>query len=242
MRMARAGAAAAAPIAVGVLPFGLVAGAAPVEAGGRVVDAVGFSVFVFAGASQLAAIDILDGGGTVVVAVVSALVINLRFLMYSASLAPHLAGVPGPSRLGVAYVLTDQAYAVSLARYGDDRPPPTPADRLHYYVGAAWAFWLVWQLSTLVGALGGGSIPEAVPLDFAIPLAFLALLVPAVGDRATLAAAVVGGVATVAAAEIGAGDLSLVLGASTGIVAGVVAGAGVDQDPAGPADTGEGGP
>ena len=224
--LVRAGAAAAVPIAVGVIPFGLVAGAAPVEAGGRVVDAVGFSVFVFAGASQLAAIDLLDGGGTVAVAVVSALMINLRFLMYSASLAPHLAGVPVPSRLTSAYVLTDQAFAVSIARYGDDRPPPTPQDRLRYYLGAAWTFWSVWQVSTIVGAVGGGSIPDSVPLDFAIPLAFLALLVPAIGDRATLVAAVVGGLATVAAAELGAGDLSLVLGASSGIVAGVLAGAG----------------
>ena len=85
-------------------------------------------------------------------------------------------------------------------------------------------FWFTWQTATVVGAIGGGSIPDSIPLDFAIPLAFLALLVPAVTDRPTVAAALVGGIGTVVALELGAGDLSLVLGASAGIIAGTVVG------------------
>jgi predicted branched-subunit amino acid permease len=125
-------------------------------------------------------------------------------------------------------VLTDQAYAIALARFTGREPIPDPGLRLRYYLGTALTFWATWQTATLVGAVGGGSIPDSIPLDFAIPLAFLALLVPAVTDRPTVLAAVVGGVGTVVAAELGAGDLSLVLGASAGIVAGTVAGAGAD--------------
>jgi predicted branched-subunit amino acid permease len=234
----RQGLAAAAPIAVGVVPFGLVAGAAPVEAGQGAIEAIGFSVFVFAGASQLAAIEILDGGGAVAVAVLSALMINLRMVMYSASLAPHLAESPTRHRLLAAYLLTDQAYALAVSRFGGAAPIDDPRLRLRFYLGTAFTFWVTWQVSTVIGALGGGSIPDSVPLDFAIPLAFLAILVPSVTDRPTLVAAVVGGVGTVAAAEAGVGDLSLVLGATAGIVAGAL----LDQEtqPEGAVDDGGG--
>ena len=225
----RQGMVAAAPIAVGVVPFGLVAGAAPVEAGMGISEAVGFSMLVFAGASQLAAIDILGGGGAVAVAVVSALMINLRFVMYSASLAPHLADVSIGRRLVSAYVMTDQAYALAIARYTGAEPLADPGDRLRYYRGAALTFWVTWQTATVLGAVGGGSIPDSIPLDFAIPLAFLALLVPAVTDRPTVVAAAIGGLGTVAAAEAGAGDLSLVLGATAGILAGTIVGSGSDE-------------
>lgn len=188
------------------------------------VESVGFSVLVFAGASQLAAIEILDNGGVVAVAVLSALMINLRFLMYSASLAPHMAEARVGSRLLVAYLLTDQAYALSLGRFTGREPIAEPSIRLRYYLGVALTFWLTWQTATVVGAIGGGSIPDSIPLEFAIPLAFLALLVPAVTDRPTVAAALVGGIGTVVALELGAGDLSLVLGASAGIIAGTVVG------------------
>lgn len=226
--------AAAAPIAVGVIPFGLVAGAAPVEAGLGVAESVGFSVLVFAGASQLAAIEILDNGGSVAVAVISALMINLRFVMYSASLAPHLSEARTGQRLFSAYLLTDQAYALSVGRFSGREPIAAPPLRLRYYLGTALTFWVTWQTATLVGAVGGGSIPDSIPLDFAIPLAFLALLVPAVTDRPTVVAAVVGGVGTVIGLELGAGDLSLALGASAGIVAGTVVASGDGSAPAEP--------
>jgi 4-azaleucine resistance transporter AzlC len=157
------------PIAVGIIPFGLVAGAAAVEAGYGVGGAVGFSVIVFAGASQLAAIDLLSGGSAVAVAVLTAWLINLRMVMYSAALAPWLGHVPTRKRTLAAYVLTDQAFALSITRYdaGYRRE-----DRLRYYLGVAIPLWVNWQVTTLIGALVGSSIPDDIPLDFAIPLCF----------------------------------------------------------------------
>jgi predicted branched-subunit amino acid permease len=217
----RAGAAAVAPMLVGLVPFGLVAGATPVDEGFGLGAAVGFSTIVFAGASQLAAIDVLGDGGSAIVAALAACTINLRMLLYSASLAPHLATEPLTTRLGVAYLLTDQAYAVSIIRWAE--PDDEPRRRIPYYLGAAVTLWGIWLVSTVVGGLLGNAVPEDLPLDFAVPLVFLVLLVPAVTNRPSLVAAAVGGGAAVLAAELGAGPLSVIVGALSGIVAGALA-------------------
>ncbi len=208
------------PIAIGVIPFGFVAGASAVEAGYGWAGALGFSVVVFAGASQLAAIDLLSGGSAIAVAVATAWLINLRMVMYSASLAPWLSHEPFRHRAGAAYVLTDQAYGLSIIHYSKGAPK---ADRLRYYLGIALLLWVNWQVTTLLGAVAGNRIPDSVPLEFAIPLCFLALLVPAVSDRPTAVAAVVGGVGAVLVAGTPLSDAAIVLGAVSGIVAGALA-------------------
>ena len=215
----RAGALAIAPIALGVVPFALIAGFAAVDIGLRVGEAVGFSMVVFAGASQLAAIDLLGQGAPVGVAVLTVVVINLRMAMYSASLAPHLAGEPVHRRLSGAYLLTDQAYAVAITRFL--REPRGGTDRFAFFLGAALPLWLVWQPVTVLGALVGDRVPTGVPLGFAVPLAFLALLVPAITDRPTLAAALTAAVvATVGAAW--PANLGMPIGAVTGVLVGFV--------------------
>lgn len=212
---ARAGALAVLPMLVGVIPFGLVAGAAPVEGGLGVWAGMAFSTIVFAGASQLAAINVLAEGGTWVVAAIAACTINLRLLLYGASLAPHLARFRLRDRMLAAYVLTDQAYAVSIARWSAGTPPT-----LAFYFSGALVLWVSWQLATIVGALGGGLLGEDVPLEFAVPLVFLVLLVPAVTTKPAVAAMVSGGAAAVVALELGAGGLYILIGALVGIVTG----------------------
>ncbi len=216
----RAGLAAAAPMLIGIVPFGLVAGAAPVAAGLEPVHAVGLSVLVFAGASQLAAADVLGDGGGWLIAVVTAWTINLRMLLYSASLAPPLAHLPLGARLRAAYLLVDQAYALSVTRWDGRDDPRT---RLPYYLAIGILLWSTWQATTVVGALVGSQVPDDVPLDFAIPLVFLVLLVPVLTSRPAVVAAAVGGAAAVVVAEVGPSRLSIVLGGLAGIVAGTVA-------------------
>jgi predicted branched-subunit amino acid permease len=219
----RAGAVAVAPIAVGIAPFGLIAGVAAVDRGMTAADAMAFSIGIFAGAAQLAAIEVLGTGGSIAVAVITVLVINLRMMMYSASLSPWLAEEPLAHRGVAAYVLTDQTFAVALARYTDPDTRDLPAsDRLPFYLGAGAVLWLTWQVCTLTGAVAGGSIPDAVPLGFAIPLVFLALLPPAVSDRPTVVAAVVGATVATLGAQWPAN-----LGMLTGAVSGIVVGAAI---------------
>lgn len=227
----RAGAKAVAPMLVGVIPFGLVAGATPATTGLGGGTSIGLSTIVFAGASQLAAADALADGGSALVAVIAACTINLRLLLYSASLAPHLAEVPLRRRLLMGYLLTDQAYAVSITRWtkeaGDEASggPPAPGlDRkVPYYFGAAVLLWANWQVCTIVGILIGSALPDSLPLDFAVPLVFLVLLVPAISSRPAAVAAAVGGLVALFADEAGAGHLGVLFGALGGIAAGALA-------------------
>jgi predicted branched-subunit amino acid permease len=216
---ARAGAAAAVPMLVGVVPFGLVAGAAPVSRGLGGWAAVGLSTVVFAGASQLAIVDVLGRGGSALVAILAAWTINLRMVLYSASLAPYLGHESTRRRLGAAYLLVDQVYALSIARWAADGDAER---RLPYFLGAGVMLWSAWQAATIAGVLVGAAVPDDVPLDFAVPLVFLVLLVPVLTDRPAVVAAVAGGAAAVVAAEAGAGPLSTVVGAAAGIAAGTL--------------------
>ena len=219
----RAGIAAVAPMLVGVIPFGLVAGATPPAKGLTGWEAVGFSTIVFAGASQLAAIDALGAGASAIVAALAAWTINLRMLLYSASLAPFVASERIGIRAVMAYLLTDQAYAVSLVRWSDGGPEAAQSRRVPFYLGAALTLWVSWQLSTITGVLVGAAVPEDVPLEFAVPLVFLVLLVPVLDAPPAIVAAAAGGLAAVVAAELGAGTLSIIVGAVSGITAGAVA-------------------
>jgi 4-azaleucine resistance transporter AzlC len=213
------GAVAVAPMMLGVVPFGLVFGI--VAAGSSVGSLLGgaSSVIIFAGAAQLATLQLIDAGAAMAVVIATALIINSRHLMYSAALAPHFREFPTSARFSLPYLMTDQAFAVSIVRYGD---VTDPIYKRWYFAGAALSLWIVWQASTIVGILLGGQIPTSWSLDFAIPLVFLVLLIPAIKSRPDLIAALVGGGVAVAAYGAPYG-LGLIVGALSGITAGVVA-------------------
>jgi 4-azaleucine resistance transporter AzlC len=202
-----------------VIPFGLVFGI--VAAGSTVGPWLGgsTSVIIFGGAAQLATLQLIDAGVTGAVVIATALVINARHLMYSAALAPHFRDFPTIARFALPYVMTDQAFAVSIVRYGD---VTDPVYKQWYFTGAALALWVTWQISTIVGIILGAQVPASWSLDFAIPLVFLVLLIPAIKSRPELIAAVVGGGIAVAAAGAPYG-LGLMIGAISGVVAGIIA-------------------
>ncbi|WP_251341551.1 AzlC family ABC transporter permease [Haloplanus halophilus] len=229
----RAGVRAAAPLLLGVTPFGLVAGVAAVEAGLSPAQAVGLSVVVFAGASQLAAIDLLARDASLAVVVLTAVVINLRMSMYSASIAPYFESFRRRWEMVCAYLLTDLSYALAIAKFteGEERGSSEAGegpgvdgvtDRRWYYLGAAGAIWAVWQAATLAGVVLGAGVPESWGVSFAVPLVFLSMLVSELSDRPRAVAALVGG----SVAVVGSGwplNLGLLGGALAGVVAGVAA-------------------
>lgn len=204
------------PLLLGIVPFALVAGVAAAEAGLSTIQALGMSVFVFAGASQLAALDLLGSNAPLAVVVLTAAVINLRMLMYSASIAPHFRATAGRVRAVLAYFLTDQAFALTVARYDVE-----DTGQRWYYLGLSLALWSVWQVGTVVGVVVGAGVPDEWGLEFAVPLVFLALLVPALKDRESLAAGATAGVAAVAGAGLPL-NLGLVVAAVVGVLAGMV--------------------
>jgi predicted branched-subunit amino acid permease len=137
--------------------------------------------------------------------------------MYSASLAPYLQAFSTRWRAGMAYVLTDQAYALSVTKFRADES----VDRKWYYLGTALPLWVVWQICTVVGVFVGARVPDSLPLEFAVPLTFLAILVPTITDSPSAVAAAVGG----SIAVVGSGlplNLGLITGAVTGVIAGLV--------------------
>ena len=205
------------PLMLGIVPFALVAGIAAVDAGLSLVEAVGMSVIVFAGASQLAALDLLGADAPLAVVIGTAAIINLRMVMYSASIAPHFAEYSRRLRAGLAYVLTDQAYALSVAEFTENES----RSRWRYYSGAAVSLWIVWQIGTVAGVVLGAGVPDSWGLTFAVPLVFLALLVPAMKDRPTTVAGVIGGVVAVGGVGLPL-NLGLLAGALSGIVAGLI--------------------
>lgn len=206
------------PLLPGVVPFGIVAGIASAKAGLQLWEAVTMSIVVFAGAAQLAALELLGNDAPLVVVVMTATVINLRMLMYSASIAPYFRDLAGKWKAGLAYILTDQAYALSITTYRTDES----IDRKAYYFAVAFTLWISWQITTVAGYVLGAGIPDAWGLDFTVPLVFLAVLVPAIEDSSSLVAAILGGSVALLAAGLPL-NLGLLVGATVGIVGGLVA-------------------
>lgn len=204
------------PIAVGIVPFGLVTGIAGIKAGLSTAEVTLMSGLVFAGAAQLVALQLMGAGASIFFVWLATLVVNLRYIMYSSALARPLETLSGRMKWLAAFLMVDQNFALALGQYGVLGPRLTP----WFYLGIGAVLWLNWVVATYLGALLGARLPEAWALDFAVPLCFLVLLVPAVQNRPSLAAALVGGL--VSTALIGLPYRSgLFIGAIVGIWAGV---------------------
>ena len=208
-----------APIFLGAVPFGLVTGVTSVTVGLTAVEAVGMSAIVFAGASQLAALQLIGTGAALLVIWFTTLVINLRHLMYSASIAPYLQHISLRWRVLLAFLMTDQAYAFSLVHYETE---PSAPHREWYFFGVGLPLFFVWNTATAVGVFVGAQIPPSWGLDFVIPLVFLVMIFPSIKNRAAVVAALVAGFTAVVARPLPY-NLGLVLAALVGIAAGVVA-------------------
>jgi predicted branched-subunit amino acid permease len=173
---------AAAPMLPGIAPFGIVTGASAITQGLSSWQSLAASVMVFAGAAQLATAQLIGEGALPVVIVLTALTINLRFAMYSASLAPHVQHLGAGWKTLMAYLLVDQNYALSYGRFSAGR---ADAPAHWFYLGAGVACWLTWQASTAIGVFAAARVPQTrLSLDFAIPLVFLVLLVPPLVSQA----------------------------------------------------------
>jgi predicted branched-subunit amino acid permease len=206
------------PIILGIVPFGLIFGVTAAATDVDQLAAWASSFLIFAGVSQLAVVEIIGTGGIAVTALLTAIVLNSRHLMYSADMGRYIAGQPLKTKIGIAYLLTDQTYLISSARFPD---PDNSEGLASFYFGAALTLWSTWQIATTTGFLLGNFIPRSWELGFAIPLTFLALLILAVKSRPGLVAAVVGGSVAVAAIGLPFG-LGLMCGAAAGVVAGVI--------------------
>ncbi len=212
------------PILLGVVPFGMIYGLVAVGAGLPAFTAQAMSSVVFAGSAQFIASQLIRDGAPAVAVVVTILLVNLRHALYSASVAPYLKDLGGGWKALLAYLLTDEAYAVAISRYQRDASLGRASPHGHwYFLGAGLALWATWQWSTALGVFFGANVPRGWSLDFALPLTFIALLFPWLKDRAGRLAALSAGATAVLAAGLPY-KVGLMLAAGAGIAVGLAFG------------------
>jgi 4-azaleucine resistance transporter AzlC len=209
-----------APILLGVVPFGLLFGALAISAHLSSLAAQAMSSIIFAGSAQFIAAQLVGTGTSGLVILLVVFVVNLRHALYSASVAPHVRHLGTGWKLLLSYLLTDEAYAVTITHYNREGDLP---DRHWYFLGAGLTLWSAWQASTAVGIFIfiGAQIPANWPLSFVLPLTFIALVVPALKDRAGVAAALVAGLVGLLAFNFPY-KTGLLLAALIGIITGLV--------------------
>lgn len=205
------------PLLVGVFPFGLIYGALALGAGLSPAAAQAMSSVVFAGSAQFIAAQLVRDSAPGLVILLTIAVVNLRHMLYSASVAPYIQHLPPRWKTLLAYLLTDEAYAVTILHYEREDAAP---DGHWFFLGAGAALWTTWQISSGLGIFLGAAIPPAWPMDFAIPVTFIAMVMPVLKDKPAAAAALAAGAVALLANGLPF-KLGLILAALVGILAGV---------------------
>jgi branched chain amino acid efflux pump len=215
----RSGLRALLPVLPGVAAFGAISGVAMVGAGLSPWLAALMSVVVFAGTAQLAALQLVAAGAPLGVIFLAGLILNLRFMLYSLSISPHLQSLSPRARWIAGYFLSDNGYAHTIARIASQ---PTAPGHAEYFMGACSAIWITWECATIAGIVVGAGIPATWSLEFVVVLTFTALAIASIRDRAAATAAVAAGFTAITTIDLPF-RLGLIAAAIAGVIAGVIA-------------------
>ncbi len=206
------------PLLIGVFPFGLIYGALALKSGLSPASAQMMSSIVFAGSAQFIAAQLVHDAAPGLVIVVTIAIVNLRHMLYSASIAPYLKDLGMRWKTLLSYLLTDEAYAATIIHYEESGATPSG----HWFLlGAGFSLWFTWQVSSALGIFLGTALPSSWPLDFALPLTFIAMVMPVLKDRPVVAAALSAGCVALLANGLPF-KLGLILAAFTGILVGML--------------------
>jgi len=211
---------AAAPLMVGVAPFGVVFGALAVDAGMTPFEALGMSVLVIAGLSQFVATGLIADGTPISLIILTTFIINLRHFLYSASLASFLRPLSLRWKLMLGYIMIDEVYAPTMLR--KQQGNIEPQELAWYFGGAGVNLMTVWWITTIIGTAVGAIIPDDVTtvLGFTLPLIFTSIVIPILIDRPKIAAALTAAIAAIILDPM-PNNLGLITAAAIGIVVGV---------------------
>lgn len=205
------------PVQIASFPFAVVSGVTAAGIGLDPLTAQAPSFFLYAGAAQLVLLQLLSAGSPALVVVASACVVNLRYFLYSASLAPHYRNLSIGWKALLAHLTTDQGVALMVARFGShwsDRA------KIMFSLGSGLSMWLSWQAGSVLGVFLGAGLPPEWSLDFAVPLTFLALAVPGLRDRSAVSAFFSAGIVATVCYAIPL-NLGLLTAAITGVMIGM---------------------
>jgi len=214
------------PIAVGVFPFGMIFGVLGVGAGLSPWQAQAMSWIVFAGSAQFVGAQLIGAGSPAAVLWLTTFVVNVRHMLYSTTLGPDMGHLRRGWRWLLAYLLTDEAFALTAVHYADKS---IPLKYKHYFfLGAGLTLWVIWQISTAIGIFVGAELPTSWSLDFTLALTFIGIVIPTLADRAkgsidraNIAAAASAAIVAVLTFSLPY-KLGLVIAALTGIAVGTM--------------------
>ena len=186
-----------APFTIIVVPYAMLFGVVARDAGLAVYEVMAMSVLVIAGASQFTAVALMQEQAPVIIILMAALAVNMRMVMYSAALAPHLGHLRLWVRAVLAYMMVDQSFALSVRKY-EEIPTMSPTSKAAYYFGALTAVAPLWYICTFAGAVIGKSIPPMFSIEFAVPVCFIAMTAPMLRSLPHVVAALVSVIAAIA--------------------------------------------
>lgn len=181
-----------APAMAGIFAWAMVTAMAMLKAGLTVGQTLGMTFIVYAGSAQLAALPLIVANASVWVVFATALVVNLRFVIFAATMGPHLTHLPWYKRLWYGFVNGDLTMALFSLRY----PPHTQFDRVGkegYAAGVSYMNMCAWHTGSLTGILLASQIPQSWGISFAGTLALLAVLIPLTMNAAALVGVIVAG-------------------------------------------------
>lgn len=213
------------PTLFGIGAWGLVVGIAMVKSGLTVPQALGMTLLVFAGSAQLAALPLIASHSPIWVIFATAFVVNLRFVIFSALLAPHFAQLPWRKRFVLGYVAGDMTVAMFLHKYPSEAPQ---VGKLSYLKGLLYPNWGAWQVGSIAGIFLGSTVPTEWGLGFAGTLAIICVMIPLVAGRPALCGVLVAGAVSVLAAGLPY-KLGLLLAVLVGMLTSMAIEEGIDK-------------
>lgn len=210
------GVSAVMPLCIGDFPFSFIVGALSVSAGMSVWQSTAWSCIVIAGSAQMLALNMLKTGAGLGVIIFTTLVINLRHVLYSASMAEKVQDASFFRKCFIAYALTDEVYATTVKKMDACK-----GDKYLFYFTVMLTFWGFWVLADFLGAVIGSSFPDIQKygLDFAMVAAFIAIVVPQIKSQACTVAALVASVSGVLLVIL-PWSLGIVVASLLGVLAG----------------------
>lgn len=201
-----------------MIPWGVVTGVALTTAGLTQGQALAMTLLVYAASAQLAALPLLLVKAPLWVMLATAFMVNLRYVIYSAVLAPHFGRLPRAWRALLSYLTVDGMFATFVGRY---QAHPDDPDKHWFYLGGTVTVWVAWQTFCAAGIFGGALIPTGWSLEFAATLGLIALLMPLLYDRAVVCGAIVSGVVALVARPLPM-NLGIVVSVASGVSAGLL--------------------
>ena len=215
-----AGVKATFPLVVGAVPFGIIFGALAVTSGLTAWATQAMSLFVFAGSAQFIAAGLVAQGSSLIVIIVTTFVVNLRHMLYAATLAPHTKNLPQRWLLPLGFWLTDESFVAVIKRYLQDDDSP---NKHWFFFGSAIFMYTNWQLCTLIGIIAGGLIDDPLKwgLDFAMIVTFIGMLVPMVKDWSVVSSVLASGLAAFLLRNL-PNKLGLIVAALIGLAVGML--------------------